>query len=335
MERGRTIYLNYSDHYAQTGDFENAYKYHVLFKNLSDTILKIDVQKEIAQLKLAYDIEKQRAENFKLKSTIFEKNYVVERRTSQRNSYLFVGLGIILVLVFFILYYTQRTRKNRIISEQRIRQLEEEKKLLAARSIVMGQEEERKRIAQELHDGLGVLLSSARMHFTSIRDKTPEAQPLLEKAAKMLEQASGDVRRISHNMMPGLLTKYGFYEAAEDLFEQVGEMEGIHAEVSIKGEQERLPENTEIMLYRILQEMMNNTLKHSGASNVKLEIEILRNRLSFTYSDDGKGFDLDEKLKQKSIGLTGLQSRVKFLGGELMMKTAPGKGVLFIFDVPI
>ncbi len=334
-EKITSIYWNYANLYARSGDFEKAYTYHVQFKNLSDTLYQIDKQKRIAQLKLAYDVEKERAENLELKTAILEQNYVVERRTRQRNSYLFTGLTIILALVFFIAYYSQRMRKNRIIAEQRILQLEEEKKLLAARSIVEGQEEERKRVARELHDGLGVLLSSARMHFTSIRDKTPEAQPLLEKAAKLLEQASGDVRRISHNMMPGLLTKYGVFEAAEELFEQVDEMEGIRAEMTIEGDTKRLPENTEIMLYRIFQEMLNNTLKHAGAQHIMLVLTLASNRLSVVYSDDGKGFDFEEKIKERSLGLTGLKSRVKFLGGELEAQSQPGKGVRYSFTIEV
>lgn len=333
IEREKNICWNFANHFSQRGEFEKAFKFHVQFKNLSDTILEIDKQKRIAQLKLAYDIEKERAKNFELKSTIYETNFVVERRTRQRNTYLFLGSGIILILTFVFAYYSQRARKNRIIAEQQIRQLEEEKKLLAARSIVEGQEEERKRIAKELHDGLGVLLSSAKMHFTNIRDKSPETQPMIDKAAKLLEQASGDVRRISHNMMPGLLTKFGLYEAVEDLFEQVDEMEGIHARVIIEGEQARLNDNTEIMVYRVIQEMVNNTLKHAEAKNIHLSFIIRPGKMKVEYTDDGKGFDVDERIKAKSIGLTSIQSRVRFLGGDVAIQSFPGKGVRYSFEI--
>jgi signal transduction histidine kinase len=328
------IYENYSVTYERLGDLSNALKYYVKFKDVSDSLLEMDKQRMIAQLKLAYDVEKERSEKLILKSEILEKDLVVERRTRQRNTYLFSGTGIVAILIFLFTYYSQRTRKNRIINEQKIKQLEEEKKLLAARFLVEGQEEERKRIAKELHDGLGVLLSSAKMHFTTLRDKTPENKPLIDKAAKLLEQATGDVRRISHNMMPGLLTKYGLFDALEDLFEQVDEMKGIHASMIVEGEQRRLKENTEIMLYRIIQEMVNNTLKHAEAKNIRLEIILEPERMNVDYKDDGKGFDADEKIKTKSIGLTSIQSRVKFLNGEVTIQSEENKGSHFNIKIP-
>jgi signal transduction histidine kinase len=297
--------------------------------------MNIEKREKIADLELLYEKEKDKAQILFLKNENLGKDLVVERRTRQRNAYLFSGTGIVALLVFFISYYSQRTRKNRIIHEQRIRQLEEEKKLLAARFLVEGQEEERKRIAKELHDGLGVLLSSAKMHFTSIRDKSPEARPMIDKATRLLEQASGDVRRISHNMMPGLLTRFGLYEAVEDLVEQVDEKEGLHAVVEITGEKTRLKENTEIMLYRIIQEMVNNTLKHAVAHNIKIAFRIHPGFLKVEYSDDGKGFEFDKGIREKSMGLTSLQSRVKFLGGELNIASSAGQGVRYDFEVPL
>jgi signal transduction histidine kinase len=326
---------NICDLNALMGDYKLAYENTWELIVLRDSILNEKKQKTIADLELKYEKEKQNARILALSNENLGKEVELERKTRQRNTYLFSGLAIVLLLSFIFAYYSQRTRKNRIIAEQRIQQLEEEKKLLAARSIVEGQEEERKRIAKELHDGLGVLLSSAKMHFTSIRDKTPEALPMIEKAAKLLEQASGDVRRISHNMMPGLLTKYGLYEALEDLMEQVDDMEGIQAEVNIAGEQERLKENTEIMLYRIIQEMVNNTLKHANAKRMVLNISITPGNLEVEFTDDGKGFELEEKRKLKSLGLTSIESRIRFLNGTVDVNTSPGKGTSYSFSVPV
>ena len=136
-------------------------------------------------------------------------------------------------------------------------------------------------------------------------------------------------------MMPGLLTRFGLYEATEDLFDKVNETEGLKTIIGIKGEPTRLPENKEIMLYRIIQEMVNNTLKHAKAKNISLVITIHKNHLNIEYADDGNGFNVEEKLQSKSIGLTSIQSRVNFLSGNITTKSKLGEGVQYSINVPI
>lgn len=335
LERVKEIYGNFADAYQLKNNFQHALEYYQAFIAVRDTILDLEKGKIIADLEMKYEKEKDSARILQLENENLTKDIKLEQRTNQRNSYLYGGSSIILIFIFFFTYYQQRTSKNRIIAEQRILQLEEEKKLLAARSLVEGQEEERKRIAKELHDGLGVLLSSAKIHFTTVRDKSPENKPLIDKAAKLLEQATRDVRRISHNMMPGLLTKYGLFEAVEGLFDEIDDIEGLHAMLEIIGEPVRLKENTEIMVYRIVQELVNNTLKHAQASNIKMEMDIQPNILYVIYKDDGKGFDVSEKKESKSIGLNSIISRVKFLGGELKIESEKNRGVKFSFNIPI
>ena len=170
----------------------------------------------------------------------------------------------------------------------------------------------------------------------NIKGASPEYQKVIDKATQMLEQATGDVRKISHNMMPGLLTKMGFYEAVEDLFENLNDIEDMEATCEITGEQNRLPENKEIMLYRITQEMVNNTLKHAGAKHVDIKIKIFPEKLMLKYKDDGVGFDKEKVLQSEteSLGLKSIQSRINFLNGEVSIHTKPGEGVEYSIGIP-
>lgn len=329
------LYNNLYVSYWLKKDFENAFQYLLEHTHLKDSIIGLEKAEVIYKLQIKYETEKKQAQILSLEKENLEKDLSLRKRTNQRNVYLFSGSGITSIILFLLIFYKHKASKDRIIAEQKILQLEEEKKLLAARSIVDGQENERKRIAKELHDGLGVLLSTAKMQFTTIKEKSPENKTLIDKATKLLEQAAGDVRKISHNMMPGLLTKFGLFEAAEDLMEQVDETEELNAVCEISGDTKRLPENTEIMLYRIIQEMVNNTIKHADANNIQLHINVLPERLNITYSDDGKGFDLASKLETKSIGLSSIQSRVNFLSGEVSIKSKSGEGVKYYIKIPI
>ena len=330
-----TVYHNMYKVYELMGDNKKALYFLSSYHAMHDSAVNLESTKAIAELTLKYEREKDQARILAYQNEGLKKDVALEKRTRQRNSYMLGGAGTIVLFIFVFATYWQRIKRQRMMTEHKIQQLEEEKKLLAARSIVEGQEEERKRIAKELHDGLGVLLSSAKMHFTSIRDQSPEARPMIDKATKLLEQASGDVRKISHNMMPGLLTKLGLYEAVEDLFEQVSEMEGINARVMIEGEQARLNENTEIMLYRIIQEMVNNALKHAEAGNIRLDMEIFPDKININFSDDGKGFILTDMEKSKSMGLKSIESRTNFMNGMVSLVSSPGKGTQYSISVPL
>ena len=314
--------------YSKKGMYKQALKNYLYYDSVNEIIYNLEKEELIAEKEMKYQNEKKQAQYLAL-----ERDYL--KKSKQNNIYLFTAIGIIALITFAFLYFRQRAVKDSIITEQRIRQLEEEKKLLAAKSLVEGQEVERKRIASELHDGLGVLLSTTKMQFSVMREKSPENQELIEKASRLLEQASTDVRKISHNMMPGLLTKLGLFEAVMDLFDKISETEGLNVRIDIPEEAERIPENKEIMVYRIIQELVNNTLKHAKAKNIEIQMQMLPGHLDFIYSDDGKGFDVEEKLESKSLGLTSIQSRVNFLNGKSQFHSEPGKGVSYKLEIPV
>ena len=173
------------------------------------------------------------------------------------------------------------------------------------------------------------------MQFTSFIDKNPENKSLLEKANDVLEKASSDVRRISHNMMPGVLMKLGLLEALRDLLDEINDGGLIEAELEVTGEERDLEENTEIVLYRVFQELINNTLKHAEASNISMVINFTSDQLYIQYADNGKGFNLKESDAKPSMGLQSIESRIDFLGGELQLETEESKGVMYSIFIPL
>ena len=321
--------------YETLGDYKNAFHYQSKYYQLNDSLFSVEKMETINDLELKYQKKENEAKILGLENENLKKDISIREKTTQRNIISYTALGIFLFLILLFAFYRQHINKNRIIAEQQIKQLEEEKKLLAARSLVEGQEEERKRIAKDLHDGIGVLLSTAKMQFTALKSKIPENKDLVDKAGKLLEQASVDVRRISHNMMPGLLTKYGLNEALGDLFEQLDETPGLSAKVDANEDTKRLAENQEIMLYRIIQELVNNTLKHAKAKNISLNLNFAGDTLNLHYADDGVGFEMNKQPESVSIGLKGIESRVCFLGGEVNMESDMGQGFHCYIKVPV
>jgi len=332
-ESRRNIYSSLATLYSGQGNHKKAFEYLQKQINLQDSINKTKVETEIANLSLKYGLEKKQSEILSLQNRNLAQENALRKRTNQRNAYLFSGSGLILVFLLFAGYFRNKASNEKIVAQQRIKQLEDEKKLLAVRFLVEGQEEERKRIAKEMHDGIGVLLATAKMQFSSISDVNPETSIRIAKATRLLEQATSDVRKITHNMMPGLLTKFGFFDAVEDLMEQLDDAGTISAKVIIKGQPFRFQENKEIMLYRIVQEMVHNTIKHAKATAIKLEMEILPEKLNLSFIDNGQGFDVADMLQKKSIGLTSIQSRVSFLDGKIDINAASGNGTMFSIEV--
>jgi signal transduction histidine kinase len=328
-ERQQDLLDNLYAFYSNTGDYKNALQYHVRLEAIKDSMFDENKAFIIDDLRLRYETTQKEIENLKQKNEIL-------RIKKQRNSFIYTVFGIILLAFYIIVYFRTKHRKNKIIAEQKIKQLEEEKKLLAARFLVEGQEKERKRIATAIHDSLGVLLSASKMHVTAIKDKSPETKALIDKATKFLDDASGEMRKISHNMMPGLLTKMGLCEALEDLFENINDTEDIDAKVDVIGpKSERLPENHEIMIYRVVQEMVNNTLKHAQAKKIDLVLVIHPDELDINYSDNGTGFDVEKMIDKKSLGIQSIQSRVSFLDGQVNIQSSPGNGTVYRLHIPV
>lgn len=322
-----------SHNYFESGNYRKAYEYYDQYHKVNNEIYEIERTNKINELNIQYNNEKIQKENLALKNQNLEMELELRKKTYQSNFFLFTGIGIVVLGLFLSLYLRQRIT----ISKQKIFQLEEEKKLIAAKLLVEGQEQERKRIATDLHDGLGVLLSATKMQFSNIRDKSPENSQFIEKAMQLLDQATGDVRKISHNMMPGLLTKLGLYEAVEDLFENIEDSQVFIVHCDIGNDLERLPENKEIMLYRVIQEWVNNTFKHARAGKISMTMSADKGILNITYSDDGVGFDFQSvtRSETESLGLKSIQSRVNFLDGTLSVDSSPGNGVRYHLSMPL
>ncbi|MEJ2593666.1 MAG: sensor histidine kinase [bacterium] len=329
-ESARNVSEMLSDYYAQQNRWKKSTEYLRLALAYQDSL--VDAEK-------ARVIEKALSNNRALtlddmiKEIKTEHKAEIARILKKSQNLLITLLLILVILLGLLLYFRMRARKNRIITEQKIRQLENERKLMRAQAVMVGQENERKRIAHDLHDGIGVLLSTASVQFSRIK-MDPETAPLFEKATQLITEASGEIRKISRNMMPGVLSKLGLYDALEDLFETVNGMDELQVHLKLDDHRERLPENTEIMLYRIVQELVNNTVKHAKASEITFELSREGDKIQMIYADNGTGFDPEDKMEDKGLGLAGIRSRTDLLGGTMKINAEKGNGTHYTFQIP-
>ncbi|NMB72330.1 MAG: PAS domain S-box protein [Bacteroidales bacterium] len=225
-----------------------------------------------------------------------------------------------------LLLYVARNITERKLLEQKMLQ-----------AIVNGEEKERARLAGDLHDELGPLLSTGKMYVQMLQEEPDAYQQkiLIGKIYENIDSALRTMREISNNLSPHLLRHYGMQTALESYFDKIQEAYSvtIHTEV---GFSERLPEIYETSLYRAIIELVNNSLRHGEASSIALKIFKKDDFVMVEYSDNGKGFDVSVLERPgKGLGLPGIRSRIESLAGKFIAASEVGKGVIFKFIIPI
>ncbi|QEC72080.1 sensor histidine kinase [Arachidicoccus ginsenosidivorans] len=192
-----------------------------------------------------------------------------------------------------------------------------------------GQEQERSRLARDLHDGVGGLLSGVKLRLSSMKGNfyLPEESAIsLQGIIGQLDNSIQELRRVSHNMMPEALIKYGLKEALENYTDYIQSSGALQIQLQLYGLEHRLNQDTEIILYRIVQELLTNVIKHAQATNVLLQFIRNNDRFTLTVEDNGKGFDKDPEGAKNGAGLSNINARVAYLNGNMDINTAPGKG---------
>jgi two-component system NarL family sensor kinase len=249
-------------------------------------------------------------------------------------NYILFGSTIALLIAGLLTYRNIRNRKllakkEAELNQQRIRELEKDKQLVAVDSMLKGQEEERSRLAKDLHDGLGGLLSGVKFSLRNMKDNlivTPDNMAVFERSLDMLDTSIRELRRVAHNMMPEMLTKFGLDEALKEYSNSVTATKLLTVKYQPFGMKERLDKSSEIIIYRIVQELINNILKHAAASEVLVQLIREENRLSVLVEDNGKGFDTSILENSRGAGWTNIKSRVDYLKGRLDIYSEPNKG---------
>lgn len=238
------------------------------------------------------------------------------------------------IIVFFIVYQRRLLRQQ---EEMNRRDAAYQKELLLA--TIQSQEAERKRIASDLHDSVGVTLSTTKIYLKQI---TPEKKKeyiseLKKESIELIDETIQNIRHISHALLPPVLERFGFVAAVEDIAEKINGMENLQMDFSTN-DNSRFPSDKEINLYRVVQELVNNTIKHSQANKISLILNFEKNKLSLFYSDNGVGisFEKDKKpQKTKGLGMKNLESRLNAINATFNLDTKAQQGFSLHAQVPL
>lgn len=281
------------------------------------------------------------ADNLKEITTNYEQQYESEKKDSQIKlqksqlkqksifNYILLASAFFLIAILFLTYRNYNQRKK--LQLQKINELETEKQLLATQSLLKGQEEERSRLAKDLHDGLGGLLSGVKLQLGSMKGDifllSQENKNTFDRALLKLDESIDEMRRVAHNMMPESLLKFGLKQAILDYCDSLAYKQDFDIHCELHGIDMKMNNSTEVILYRIIQELVNNAIKHSQATTIL--VQVLRDengKIFITIEDNGKGFDVQKINLLNSAGMRSVQSRVNYLKGTIDIKSVVGKG---------
>jgi signal transduction histidine kinase len=240
-----------------------------------------------------------------------------------------------LALLAFGLLARRNYQHKQTLQRQRIAELEKEKQLNAAEAVLKGEEQERRRLAKDLHDGLGGMLSGIKFSLQHMQTELPsDAQPAIHRSLDMLDSSISEMRRVAHNMMPEVLMRFGLDKALQDYCHSIKEHGQLQLVYQSSGLGQMAKDTSiEITVYRIVQELVNNIVKHANAQNALVQVTFFEDKLTVTVEDDGIGFD-PKKNKENGIGWTNILSRVAFLNGQLDVKSSEGEGTSVLVELP-
>ncbi|WP_456461386.1 sensor histidine kinase [Reichenbachiella sp.] len=244
------------------------------------------------------------------------------------------GMLLLTTAIVLFIYLYQRKLIKRKLEYQEIEDLLKKQELKSAYNILEGQDRAYKQVAEELHDNLGSMLVTLNMLSDTLPKKTdPESlKNLAAKISEIAAQATEATRKISHSLHSGLLKHFGLTAAINELIDALNEAHTIQVTSHIDLGEE-MDSQTNVQVYRIIQELVNNTLKHAKANNINIDLSVTGDHLTLIFEDDGVGFDANQE--EKGLGLKNLRSRVDRMDGHLTIESNKGKGATTIIELPL
>jgi signal transduction histidine kinase len=323
--------------FQQQGDFENAYASMTQLFRVINEINTKQQQAIIKELEVQYETLEKEKEINSLEEDKLLKEAQLSRQKTIKNAFL-IGFLIILIPIIALLFvYYQKlqtqselSKKQEEINTQKVKSLIQEQELNLIKASIEGQDEERKRIAQELHDSIGGNLAGIKLQLSSLA-KGSEA---LKAINNQIDETYQLVRDISHTLIPKKFQQNAFTDLVQQFANSISKTNAVqvafypHPKETINN----IDEKIQVELFKILQELMTNTLKHAKAKNVDIHLNLIGDELSLLFEDNGIGFNTLEK--ETGIGLKNITSRIQKLKGTLHIDSSENRGTVIAIEIP-
>lgn len=321
---------------ARMGNMKGAYNWLQQYAELADSINYKKMRSDITGLEIKYQSEKKQREILSLQNE--NKRQQLGLQENRFLNYLLVAGMLFLLLICLIILMLYRNKKRSALQEARlyqeqINQVEQAQQLKVYDAMLAGQEQERSRLARDLHDGLGGMLAGVKLKLSDIVENHQQSNDMeLYKVVSQLDNSVLELRRIARNMMPETLIRFGLETALKELCDSL-QTPSLRIEFQSYHLRKDIPQPVQITIYRIVQELLTNALKHAQASAVLVQCSQNENRMFITVEDDGEGFDVKLPQHNKGLGLSNIQNRINYLKGKIEIQSSPGEGTTVNVEV--
>lgn len=330
-EQIRDSSLLLSELYESKNEYQKAFTYLNQYIAYKDSIESKETTRQIADLRTEYEVSQKEK-----KIVVLKKNQLLNR------IYIIIAIFLLIVAILVLLYFRQRFQNTRLMADNerkehddKIRTLLNTQETKALQSMVKGQENERKRLAQELHNHFGSLMATIKVNLNAIDEK---AIPNHTTLTTLVDQACADIRNLSHALNMGISDNFGLVPALKELTAHLQQANGLDVEFSASMCQEQMSSETEIIIYRIVQELVSNVLKHAEATKLSILLTCFDEEklINIMVHDNGKGFDAEKKQKNNyGMGLNSLQEMINDLQGDIKFDSNPASGTTINIDLPL
>jgi signal transduction histidine kinase len=314
--------------YAHLKNTGKAYEYLSLATSIKDSLYSQTQSRQLAEMQTRYETEKKQQENELLARQNEIKDLELEKK--QRTIYLTLGVALAGMTILLLVYTGYRNRQRALFSREQLRQEQ-----LRNRAILITQENERKRIAEELHDGIGQMMSAVKLNMAALEPKLKEKDEQYQNALSLIDDSCRELRSISHNMMPGILIKAGLVPAVKELVSRINSSGSISISVEAEDPKVRLGETLEVNFFRIIQELITNIIKYANASQAQVSLSVENGIFTIMIEDNGKGFDKAVLVNSPGNGWNNILSRLNLLNGKIEIDSQPGKGTVVFIEAPL
>jgi len=325
IEVEQKIYAELSKINEMKGNYKEAYRFKSLSSKFTDSLKNERYIKQINRLEKQFETKKKDAEineqKFRLKE---QKNELQKKQMQTKYAIGVSGLLLILSIASWLVYKQRQKRKD-----QELLIVKNEAQINALESLIEGEEKERIRIAKELHDGVNGDLSAIKHKLNTLLKLNNKT---IEEAVVMIDKSCDQVRAISHNLVPPALENFDLQTAASDYCTNMNSIHVPTITFNFIGEIVVLPKIVEVNIFRIIQELVTNSIKHAEASEINIQLSCRANALQLATEDDGKGFNVS-KVKKGGVGISNIKNRVKFLNGEMdVSSSSKGTSINIFMD---